>query len=44
MSVCPLSVEISLERGSNRSAEPLDLKIGVDMGKLCDSCLKGAIT
>ena len=27
-SVCPSSVEIILEHGSNRSAEPIDLKIG----------------
>ena len=26
------SVEITLERGSNRSAEQIDLKIGLDMG------------
>ena len=30
-SVCPSSAEISLERGSNRSAEPIDLKIGRNM-------------
>ena len=29
--VCPSSVEISLERGSKRSAEPIDLKIGLNM-------------
>ena len=27
----PSSVEISLERGSKRSAEPIDLKIGLNM-------------
>ena len=31
MSVRPSSVEISLERGSKRSAEPIDLKIGLSM-------------
>ena len=31
MSVRPSSVEISLERGSRRSAEPMDLKIDMDM-------------
>ena len=30
-SVHPSSVEISLERGSKRSAEPIDLKIGLNM-------------
>ena len=30
-SVRPSSVEISLERGSKRSAEPIDLKIGLSM-------------
>ena len=30
--VCPSSVEITLERGSDRSAEPIDLKIGLNMG------------
>ena len=30
--VCPSSVEITLERGFNRSAEPIDLKIGLNMG------------
>ena len=30
-SVRPSSVKISLERGSKRSAEPIDLKIGLDM-------------
>ena len=30
-SVCLSSVEISLERGSKRSAEPIDLKIGLNM-------------
>ena len=28
---CPSSVEITLERGSNRSTEPIDLKIGSDI-------------
>ena len=28
---CPSSVEITLERGSNRSAESIDLKIGLDL-------------
>ena len=28
---CPSSVEITLERGSNRSTEPIDLKIGCDI-------------
>ena len=28
---CPSSVEITLERGSNRSTEPIDLKIGLDI-------------
>ena len=28
---CPSSVEIILERGSNRSTEPIDLKIGCDI-------------
>ena len=27
---CPSSVEITLERGSNRSTESIDLKIGLD--------------
>ena len=31
LSVRPSSVEISLERGSKRSAEPIDLKIGLSM-------------
>ena len=31
-SVRPSSVEITLERGFDRSAEPIDLKIGLDMG------------
>ena len=31
LSVRPSSVEISLERGSKRSAKPIDLKIGLDM-------------
>ena len=31
-SVRPSSVEITLERGSDRSAEPIDLKIGLNMG------------
>ena len=31
MSVHPFSVEITLERGSDRSAEPIDLKIGLNM-------------
>ena len=31
LSVRPSSVEISLERGSRRSAEPIDLKIDLDM-------------
>ena len=31
LSVRPSSVEISLERGSKRSAEPIDLKICLDM-------------
>ena len=28
---CPSSVEITLERGSNRSTEPIDLKLGLDI-------------
>ena len=32
MSVRPSSVEITLECGSNRSAELIDLKIGLNMG------------
>ena len=28
---CPSSVVITLERGSNRSTEPIDLKIGLDI-------------
>ena len=28
---CPSSVEITLERGSNRSTEPFALKIGLDV-------------
>ena len=28
---CPSSVEITLERCSNRSAESIDLKIGIDL-------------
>ena len=32
MSVRPSSVEITLERGSDRSALPIDLKIGLNMG------------
>ena len=28
---CPSSVEITLERGSNRSTQPIDLKIGLDI-------------
>ena len=28
---CPSSVKITLERGSNRSTEPIDLKIGFDI-------------
>ena len=28
---CPSSVEITLERGSNRSTEPIDLKIDLDI-------------
>ena len=28
---CPSSVEITLERGSNRSSESIDLKIGLDL-------------
>ena len=32
LSVRTSSVEITLELGSNRSAEPIDLKIGLDMG------------
>ena len=43
MSVRP-SVEISLERGSKRSAEPIDIKIGLDKDNLGDSCLTGAIS
>ena len=31
-SVRPSSVEITLERGFDRSAEPIDLKIGLNMG------------
>ena len=31
-SVRPSSVEITLGRGSDRSAEPIDLKIGLNMG------------
>ena len=34
MSVRPSSVEITLERGFDRSAEPIDLKIGLNMGNL----------
>ena len=30
-SVRPSSVEVSLERGSKRSAEPIDLKISLNM-------------
>ena len=41
---CLSSVEISLERGSKRSAELIDLKIGLDKDNLGDSCLKGAIS
>ena len=33
LSVRPSSVEITLERGFDRSAEPIDLKIGLNMGK-----------
>ena len=40
MSVRPSSVEISLERGFDRSVEPIDLKVGINMG---NSRLKGAI-
>ena len=32
LSVRPSSVEISLERGSDRSAEPINLKIGLNIG------------
>ena len=32
MSVRPSSVEITFERGFDRSAEPIDLKIGLNMG------------
>ena len=32
MSVRPSSVEITLGRGSDKSAEPIDLKIGINMG------------
>ena len=32
LSVHPSVVEISLERVSKRSAEPIDLKIGLNMG------------
>ena len=32
LSVRPSSVEITLERGSDRSAEPIDLKLGLNMG------------
>ena len=32
LSVRPFSVEITLGRGSDRSAEPIDLKIGINMG------------
>ena len=28
---CPSSVEITLERGSNRSTESIDLKVGLDL-------------
>ena len=28
---CPSSVEITLERGSNRSTKPIDLKIGLNI-------------
>ena len=28
---CPSSVEITLERGSNRSADSIELKIGLDL-------------
>ena len=28
---CPSSVEITLERGSNRSTQSIDLNIGVDL-------------
>ena len=28
---CPSSVEITLERGSNRSTEPIDFNIGLDI-------------
>ena len=28
---CPSSVEINLERGSNRSTKSIDLKIGLDL-------------
>ena len=31
---CPSSVEITLERGSNRSTESIDLKIGLDLENL----------
>ena len=44
LSVRLSSVEISLERGSKRSAELIDLKIGLDKDNLGDSCLKGAIS
>ena len=29
---CPSSVEITLERGSSRSTEPINLKIGLEVG------------
>ena len=32
MSVRPSTVKITLKRGSDRSAEPIDLKIGLNMG------------
>ena len=32
LSVCPSSLEITLERGSNRSVEPIDLKISLNKG------------
>ena len=31
---CPSSVEITLERGSNRSTESIDLKLGLDLENL----------
>ena len=43
-SVRPSSVEITLERGFDRSAEPIYLKIGFKYGKFGNSCLKGAIS